>query len=137
MAEKSPHNAHNHVGSFLEKSPAGGDVQNNNMMDPNEMSEADRALAAEFGYTPVFKRQFGYLSTFSFAVSVGGVFASVATTFSYPLQAGGSASVIWCTYPFVSITVILTISKAGLSRVLGVCALRYVEELPRSRFYSN
>lgn len=103
MAEKYPHDAHNHaVGSFSEKPPADGVVQNNNnnMMDPNEMSEADRALAANFGYTPVFKRQFGWLATFSFAVSVGGVFASVATTFTYPLQAGGSASVVRCTYPF-------------------------------------
>jgi len=33
------------------------------------LDEADRALAAEFGYKPVFKREFGYLSTFSFAVS--------------------------------------------------------------------
>lgn len=101
MAEKSPHNAHNHaVGSFPEKLPTGGRVvqnDNNNMMDPSEMNEADRALATNFGYTPVFKRQFGWLATFSFAVSVGGVFASVATTFTYPLQAGGSASVVWCT----------------------------------------
>ena len=61
----------------------------------DEMSEADRALAAEFGYKPVFKREFGYLSTFSFAVSISGLFSTVATTFSYPLYAGGSASAVW------------------------------------------
>jgi len=33
------------------------------------LDDADQALAAEFGYKPVFKREFGYLSTFSFAVS--------------------------------------------------------------------
>ncbi|KAK0343013.1 polyamine transporter tpo5 [Friedmanniomyces endolithicus] len=49
------------------------------------LDEADRALAAEFGYKPVFKREFGYLSTFSFAVSISGLFSTVATTFSYPL----------------------------------------------------
>jgi hypothetical protein len=63
----------------------------------NEINDADRVLAANFGYKPVFKREFGYLATFSFAVSIGGVFASIATTFVYPLQAGGSASVVWCT----------------------------------------
>nr|POF13979.1 putative amino-acid permease c15c4.04c [Quercus suber] len=57
-----------------------------------DMTDADRALAAEFGYKPVFKREFGYLSTFSFAVSISGLFSTVATTFSYPLYAGGSAS---------------------------------------------
>ena len=62
----------------------------------DELSEADRALAAEFGYKPVFKREFGYLSTFSFAVSISGLFATTATTFSEPLIAGGSASVVWC-----------------------------------------
>lgn len=61
-----------------------------------ELNEADRALAAEFGYKPVFKREFGYLSTFSFAVSISGLFATTATTFSAPLTAGGSASVVWC-----------------------------------------
>lgn len=61
-----------------------------------DLSEADRALAAEFGYKPVFKREFGYLSTFSFAVSISGLFATVATTFSAPLTAGGSASAVWC-----------------------------------------
>ena len=44
----------------------------------------------------VFKREFGYLSTFSFAVSISGLFATTSTTFIYPLEAGGSASVVWC-----------------------------------------
>jgi hypothetical protein len=62
----------------------------------DELNEADRALAAEFGYKPVFKREFGYLSTFSFAVSISGLFSTIATTFVYPLEAGGSASAVWC-----------------------------------------
>ncbi|EME47253.1 hypothetical protein DOTSEDRAFT_69259 [Dothistroma septosporum NZE10] len=70
-----------------------GTVQTVNIEDLND---ADRALAAEFGYKPVFKREFGYLSTFSFAVSISGLFSTVATTFSYPLAAGGSASAVWC-----------------------------------------
>ncbi|PVH91804.1 amino acid transporter [Periconia macrospinosa] len=68
-----------------------------NKVEPtSDLSDADRALVAEFGYKPVFKREFGYVATFSFAVSIGGVFSSVATTFIYPLQAGGSASAVWC-----------------------------------------
>lgn len=61
-----------------------------------ELNDADAQLAAEFGYKPVFKREFGYLSTFSFAVSISGLFATVMTTFSYPLYAGGSAAAVWC-----------------------------------------
>jgi amino acid permease (GABA permease) len=61
-----------------------------------ELSDADAQLAAQFGYKPVFKREFGYLSTFSFAVSISGLFATIMTTFSYPLYAGGSAAAVWC-----------------------------------------
>ncbi|KAG0649946.1 putative amino-acid permease [Hyphodiscus hymeniophilus] len=60
------------------------------------LNEADAQLAAQFGYNPVFKREFGYLSTFSFAVSISGLFSTIMTTFSYPLYAGGSASAVWC-----------------------------------------
>lgn len=61
-----------------------------------DMSDADAQLAAQFGYKPIFKREFGYLSTFSFAVSISGLFATVMTTFSYPLYAGGAPSAVWC-----------------------------------------
>ena len=47
-------------------------------------------------FPQVFKREFGYLSTFSFAVSISGLFATIVTTFVYPISAGGSSSVIWC-----------------------------------------
>ncbi|KIW04572.1 uncharacterized protein PV09_04322 [Verruconis gallopava] len=62
----------------------------------DELGEADRILAERFGYKPVFKREFGYLSTFSFAVSISGLFATTATTYIYPLYAGGLPSVVWC-----------------------------------------
>ncbi|KAL9579287.1 MAG: hypothetical protein Q9212_005196 [Teloschistes hypoglaucus] len=61
-----------------------------------ELSAADAELVGKFGYKPVFKREFGYLSTFSFAVSISGLFSTVATTFSYPLYAGGASSAVWC-----------------------------------------
>lgn len=79
--------------SLIEIQDASGHTRAVNIDDLNE---ADRALAAEFGYKPVFKREFGYLSTFSFAVSISGLFATTATTFVAPLTAGGSASVVWC-----------------------------------------
>ncbi|KAL4962474.1 uncharacterized protein BDV14DRAFT_202804 [Aspergillus stella-maris] len=83
-------------------------------------AQADNALQLDFGYQPVgnpnpifcrvrgrlltmhpwnfqvFKREFGYLLTFSFAFGISGLFATTATTFVYPLQAGGPSSVIWC-----------------------------------------
>ncbi|OCK76599.1 amino acid transporter [Lepidopterella palustris CBS 459.81] len=59
------------------------------------LSEADRRLA-EMGYVQVYKREFSWLSSISFAVSISGLFASVATTFVYPLEAGGAASAVWC-----------------------------------------
>ncbi|KAJ5660542.1 hypothetical protein N7507_006993 [Penicillium longicatenatum] len=61
-----------------------------------DLTEADNELAVRFGYNPVFKREFGYLATFSFAVSISGVFATIMTTLSYPLMAGGSSAVVWC-----------------------------------------
>jgi hypothetical protein len=61
-----------------------------------ELNDADAQLAAEFGYKPVFKREFGYLSTFSFAVSISGLFSTIMTTFSFPLSSGGSAGAVWC-----------------------------------------
>lgn len=65
-------------------------------IDVADMTEADNELAVKFGYNPVFKREFGYLATFSFAVSISGVFATIMTTMSYPLEAGGSSAVVWC-----------------------------------------
>jgi len=95
----------NHTGSIIQLEINGDVVRT---IDLGEMSEADRALAANFGYKPVFKREFDYLSTFSFAVSIGGLFSTIATTFIYPLEAGGSASAVWCTYSSLGMLVILT-----------------------------
>jgi len=65
-------------------------------VDMANMTQADTELAARFGYNPVFKREFGYLATFSFAVSISGLFSTIMTTMSYPLEAGGSSAVVWC-----------------------------------------
>lgn len=66
------------------------------MLDLEELPDADAQLAAQFGYKPVMKREFGYLSTLSFAVSISGLFSTVMTTFSYPISAGGAPSAVWC-----------------------------------------
>lgn len=58
-------------------------------------SEGEDMLKA-MGYQSELKREFTMFSAFSFAVSISGLFATVGTTFVYPLEAGGSASVIWC-----------------------------------------
>ncbi|PQE07864.1 amino acid permease protein [Rutstroemia sp. NJR-2017a WRK4] len=74
----------------------GGVARTRSRVHAEELAAADAQLAEQFGYKPVFKREFGYLSTFSFAVSISGLFATTMTTFSYPLYAGGSASAVWC-----------------------------------------
>ncbi|KIR28093.1 amino acid permease [Cryptococcus deuterogattii 99/473] len=56
----------------------------------------DDALLAELGYKSEFIREFGNLETFSFAMSIMGMTASIATTFTTPLSLGGLASVVWC-----------------------------------------
>lgn len=63
--------------------------------DFSDMNEDDRKLA-ELGYKPVFKREFTLFSAFSFALSISGLFATVATTFSYPLSSGGASAAVWC-----------------------------------------
>ena len=55
--------------AIIELPDASGRVRQVSVADLNE---ADKALAAEFGYKPVFKREFGYFSAFSFAVSISG-----------------------------------------------------------------
>ncbi|KAI9932421.1 hypothetical protein MW887_008662 [Aspergillus wentii] len=74
---------------------AGPDGQHQKMF-VGDMVQEDSELATKFGYNPVFKREFGYLATFSFAVSISGLFSTVMTTMSYPLEAGGSSAVVWC-----------------------------------------
>ncbi|KAK3938753.1 amino-acid permease 2 [Diplogelasinospora grovesii] len=60
----------------------------------NVDDEADKALEA-MGYTPVFKREFSRWSSFSFAISISGVYGSLMSTWIYGLQAGGAAAIVW------------------------------------------
>jgi hypothetical protein len=83
-------------GSVLRQRADGSAHGHRKVFRVEELSDADAQLALRFGYNPVFRREFGYLSAFSFSVSISGLFATVMTTFSFPLTAGGSASVVWC-----------------------------------------
>ena len=57
---------------------------------------AEEAELARLGYKQEFKREFGWMSTFSFALSISGLLATVTTTLGYPLTAGGPPCVVWC-----------------------------------------
>lgn len=108
----------------VEVAGADGNPKNINLQT---MNNADAQLAAEFGYKPVFKREFGYLSTFSFAVSISGLFSTIMTTFSYPLYAGGSAAAVWCWLISGAGCMCLAVSylgrflKAGINCFVVVC----------------
>ncbi|CCC07884.1 hypothetical protein SMACR_01449 [Sordaria macrospora] len=54
----------------------------------------DKALEA-LGYTPVFKREFSQWSSFSFAMSISGIYGTLMSTWIYGLQAGGAAAIMW------------------------------------------
>ncbi|KAK0751798.1 amino acid/polyamine transporter I [Schizothecium vesticola] len=56
--------------------------------------DADKTLEA-LGYTPVFKREFSTWSSFSFAMSISGVYGTLMSTWIYGLQAGGAAAIMW------------------------------------------
>ncbi|KAJ9125316.1 hypothetical protein QFC22_000273 [Naganishia vaughanmartiniae] len=59
--------------------------------------DTDEAALARLGYKSEMIREFGNLSTFSFAMSIMGMCSSIATTFNTPmLYGGGPASVVWC-----------------------------------------
>ncbi|KAK4156625.1 amino acid/polyamine transporter I [Chaetomidium leptoderma] len=53
--------------------------------------EADKKLEA-MGYKP---REFSTWSSFSFAMSIGGIYGSLMSTWIYGLQAGGAAAIMW------------------------------------------
>jgi hypothetical protein len=56
----------------------------------------DDALASRFGLLNHFRRDFGPLETFSFAMTIISVSSCVAFTLDTPLLLAGPASVVWC-----------------------------------------
>jgi len=98
------------------------------------LSPEDAELA-RLGYKQEFKREFSWISTFSFAFSISGLLATVqfplcpvwsltrgqvTTTFGFPLAAGGPPAVVWCWYSLGTKRRLTIGSSAGLP----VCALR-------------
>ncbi|KAI8616553.1 amino acid/polyamine transporter I [Chytriomyces sp. MP71] len=57
---------------------------------------SDEEVLARLGYRQEFVREFGSLSTLSFAFSIMGVAASIPSTFDTPMLSAGPSSVIWC-----------------------------------------
>ncbi|KAI9513298.1 amino acid/polyamine transporter I [Russula earlei] len=55
----------------------------------------DNVLLAKLGYKAEFKREFSLIETVAFAFSIMGVVASVSSTLSFPLAAGGHVGMIW------------------------------------------
>ncbi|KAN0126751.1 Amino acid/polyamine transporter I [Russula decolorans] len=55
----------------------------------------DNILLAKLGYKSEFKREFSLIETVAFSFSIMGVVASVSSTFSFPLLAGGHVGMIW------------------------------------------
>ncbi|KAI0005109.1 amino acid/polyamine transporter I [Russula compacta] len=56
---------------------------------------ADDVLLAKLGYRSEFKREFSLIETVAFAFSIMGVIASVTSTLSFPLAAGGHVGMVW------------------------------------------
>ncbi|KAM7214816.1 amino acid permease 2 [Rhypophila decipiens] len=81
----SPQKASNDV----RQSPAASPLASSSSID-----EADKKLEA-MGYKPVFKREFSRWSSFSFAMSISGVYGTLMSTWIYGLQAGGAAAIMW------------------------------------------
>lgn len=53
------------------------------------------ACSSVIDTTKVFKREFSTWSSFSFAMSISGVYGSLMSTWIYGLQAGGAAAIMW------------------------------------------
>ena len=82
------------------------------MTDFSSLSEEDKVIAA-LGYKPELKREFGKLATFSFALSISGLFATTVTTVVYPLYAGGAPAVFWCWFigMFGCMAIVLSVAE--------------------------
>ncbi|KAI5454540.1 polyamine transporter tpo5 [Naganishia albida] len=76
---------------------ADGDMAGDDASLSAGSQDTDEAALARLGYKSEMMREFGNLSTFSFAFSIMGMCSSIATTFNTPLlYGGGPASVVWC-----------------------------------------
>jgi hypothetical protein len=82
----------------------------------------------------VFKREFGYLATFSFAVSISGLFACITTTFGFALAAGGASSAVWAWLVSGMGCMCIAASVAEIVSANPTCGGLCVARLSRFRF---
>lgn len=66
-------------------------------------------------FDQVFKREFSSWSTFSFAMSISGIYGSLISTWVYGLQAGGAAAIMWSWIVGGAGALALAVSLAELS----------------------
>ncbi|CUM67329.1 uncharacterized protein PRCAT00005022001 [Priceomyces carsonii] len=55
----------------------------------------DVTKLADLGYKQELDRNYSFLSSFSFALSISGLMGTISITFMYPLWAGGPAACVW------------------------------------------
>lgn len=82
---------------FYDNANGEGDMGGDDTSISANSQDTDEQALARLGYKSEMIREFGNLSTFSFAMSIMGMCSSIATTFNTPmLYGGGPASVVWC-----------------------------------------
>ena len=74
----------------------GGPVTVQREPSTGQILSQEEAELAKLGYKQEFKREFSWLSTFSFAFSISGLLATVTSTWGFPLAAGGPPGTVWC-----------------------------------------
>ncbi|KAI9467111.1 amino acid transporter [Lactarius psammicola] len=79
-----------------EKPSASNDVVSaHNDPESDGVRRADDILLAKLGYKSEFKREFSLIETVAFSFSIMGIIASVSSTMSFPLAAGGHVGMVW------------------------------------------
>ncbi|KAJ5307045.1 hypothetical protein N7508_006060 [Penicillium antarcticum] len=69
----------------------GRQIETSGPNSQRDSTQGDSELGTKF-----LKREFGYLATFPFSVSISGLFATCMTTMFCPRKVGGSSAVVWC-----------------------------------------
>ncbi|KAL2154555.1 hypothetical protein VTH82DRAFT_3231 [Thermothelomyces myriococcoides] len=104
--------------------PKGDVTPANNLGGDAARDEADQKLEA-LGYTPVFPREFSAWSSFSFAMSICGIYASLMATWVYGLQAGGAAAIMWSWIIGGAGSVLMALSLAEISSAYPIAGAMY------------
>ncbi|KAI9447937.1 amino acid/polyamine transporter I [Lactarius indigo] len=79
----------------VEKPSASNDVASAHNGSESNVRRADDILLAKLGYKSEFRREFSLIETVAFSFSIMGVIASVSSTLSFPLAAGGHVGMVW------------------------------------------